>query len=718
MTLRSVDLGESDLTSCDREPIHAPGAIQPHGVMLVIDRTDLAIKQFAGDTQFLLGIERHRIAQLTLFSLFGDQDLPPILERLRVAAGRVAPSIVLGLKTRAGSLPLDATIHANGEVAIVELEPSRHGKLAYGEAIAQAKNMIAALHQANEIEAFCKIAAAEVRAATGFDRVMVYQFLHDGSGKVLIEDKAEGIEAFLGLHYPASDIPRQARALYKRNWLRLVPNVNYTPASLEPAIRGGPALDMSDCALRSVSPDHLQYLRNMGVTASMSISIVIGDELWGLIACHHYTQRHVAADLRIACELFGQIFSLQLESRIEAEASQRRIAARLVQQALVSRLVQTKDVVADLIQDSPSLFDLVPADGVAVWVGDALRTAGVAPPAEFIRELAIWLKERAQPMLATIELGALYPEAVAHAQRASGVLALSISRQSGDYVFWFRREVVQLVTWAGNPGAPTPGERLTPRTSFAAWKEERRGQSRPWEPVEVEAAEAFRVSLIETVLHQLELANKEREAALAHQAMLMQELDHRVKNALAKIQALIQQTKVGAHSVDDFALALESRVRALAHAHNLMAATHWQGAQLRELIEGEIAPYRTAYNVRICGEDVTLRAQAASTLTLVIHELSTNAAKYGALSAREGQVRIEWRRDAVSGDLILTWIERRGPQVSPPTRAGFGSVVIKRSLSHELKGAADLIFEPEGAVCVLTVPAQCLAESRSKADRA
>ena len=721
MTLQAVDFGETDLTSCDREPIHAPGAIQPHGVMLVIDRGDLAIRHLAGDTQFLLGIERHCIAQLTLFSLFRDEDLLPILERLRVPATRVAPSIVLGLNTRAGSLPLDATIHANGEVAIIEFEPSRRRTFAYGDAIAQVKNMIAALPRASELEAFCNVAAAEVRAATGFDRVMVYQFLHDGSGKVLAEDKAGGVESFLGLHYPASDIPQQARALYKRNWLRLIPDVNYTPAPLEPAIPGNLALDMSDCALRSVSPDHLEYLRNMGVTASMSVSIVIGDELWGLIACHHYVERHVAADLRIACEMFGQIFSLQLESKIEADASSRRASARRVQQGLISRLVQTRDVVADLIHDNPSLLDLVPADGVAVWVGDALRTAGVVPPDDFIRSLAVWLKEREEPMLATFELGALYPAARQHARRASGVLALSVSRQSGDYVFWFRGETVQLVTWAGNPGKPNvvpDGERLTPRTSFAAWKEEKRGQSQPWEPVEIEAAQAFRVWLLETVLHQFELASKERETALAHQSMLMQELDHRVKNALAKIQALVQQTKIGAGSVDEFALALEARIRALAHAHNLMAATHWKGASLRELIEGEIAPYRTAHNVMVCGEALTLTAQAASSLTLVFHELSTNAAKYGALSAPEGRLAIEWRRDAVSGGLILTWTERSGPRVSPPNRSGFGSLVIKRSLAHELNGSANLSFEPEGVVCVLMLPAQCLIVGESEADRA
>lgn len=720
MTGASVECGAADLTSCDREPIHAPGAIQPHGVMLVIDRRDLAIRQFAGDTQFLLGVEPRRMVQLTLFSLFKDRDLLPILERLRVPATRVAANIVLGLNTRTGALPLDATIHANGDVAIIELEPTRRATLAHGDALAQVKNMLGALLRAGDVEAFCQIAAAEVRAAAGFDRAMVYRFLPDGSGKVVAEDKAEGVESFLGLHYPASDIPSQARALYKRNWLRLIPNADYTPAPLEPAISMSAPLDMSDCALRSVSPVHLEYLRNMGVTASMSISIVIGDELWGLIACHSYTQHYVSADLRIACELFGQIFSLQLESKLEADAAENRTAARRVQQGLVARLAQTRDIVADLVSGSVNLRDLVPADGVAVWMNDAIQSAGAVPPADFIKDLALWLKGLDQPVLATSELGALYPAAARHVDLASGLLALSISRRSGDYVFWFRSEEVRRVTWAGEPvkslTADATGARLSPRKSFEAWKEEKRGQSQPWEPVEIEAVQAFRVWLLETILHQLELANKEREATVAHQAILMSELDHRVKNVLANIQALVQQTKIGANSVEGFALSLESRIRALAHAHNLMAATHWQGARLSELIEGELAPYQGEHNVILRGEDVTLTAQAASPVTLVIHELATNAAKYGALSVSEGKLDIDWRREAASGALVLTWTERNGPRVSPPTRVGFGSVLIKRSLKHEVTGSATLSFEPDGVVCVLTLPAPCLAAKGIEAD--
>jgi light-regulated signal transduction histidine kinase (bacteriophytochrome) len=351
---------------------------------------------------------------------------------------------------------------------------------------------------------------------------------------------------------------------------------------------------------------------------------------------------------------------------------------------------------------------------------DALQTAGAVPPADFIKDLAIWLKGLDQPMLSTFELGALYPAAAQHAGLASGVLALSISRQREDYVFWFRSEAVRNVTWAGDPAKPVtvgaPGERLTPRKSFEAWKEEKRGQSQPWEPVEIESAQAFRVWLLETVLHQFELANKERDATVAHQAILMRELDHRVKNVLANIQALVQQTKIGAHSVEDFALSLESRIRALAHAHNLMAETHWQGARLSELIEGELAPYRSAHNVTLHGEDVILTAQAASPVTLVIHELTTNAAKYGALSVSEGRLAVDWRRETVSGALVLTWTERNGPPVSPPTRAGFGSVIIKRSLAHDIKGSGALSFEPDGVVCVLTLPEQCLVANGSEAN--
>lgn len=707
---------EVDLTGCDCEPIHLSGAIQPHGVLLAMDRRDLAIRQWAGDTLFFLGVELRRRGQLTLFSLFGEQALSPILAQLKSDRGKVGPSIVLGLMSRSGHLPLDATLHADGDTVILELEASRRSPLMSGDALSLVKNMLAALQSVAGREAFCQAAAEQVRASTGFDRVMIYRFLHDDSGEVIAEAKGAGVDALLGLRYPASDIPKQARELYRRSWLRLIPDAAYIPAPLEPASHGlgFPPLDLGLCALRSVSPIHLEYLRNMGVVASMSMSIVIGDRLWGLIACHSFASHYVAADLRIACELFAQIFSLQLEAKIEADRSERRISARRVRESLTARLTKHVDVGAEMVTGEPTLLDMIPSSGVAVWLDDRLHTLGDVPAAEFIMDLVAWLNKTEQSLVETSELGALLPAAGSCVGVASGLLAISLSRQPKDYVLWFRPEVVRTVLWAGDPNKPVTrgplGERLTPRKSFEVWRQEARGQSEPWDLVDIETAQAFHVWLLETVLRQIAVARKEDEATIARQAMLMAELDHRVKNILANTQALVQQSKGGAETIEGFALSLERRIRAMSHAHELIGRSFGEGADLRSLIDAEIAPFRTKGNVSLSGEACALNASAALPVALVIHELTTNAAKYGALSAAEGKLAIDWRHegDKLGEKLVLTWIERDGPKVAPPTRRGFGSVMITRGLVHDLGGSARLGFAPEGVSCIMTLPVESL----------
>jgi len=703
------------LTSCDREPIHIPGSIQPHGVLLVVSRQDLAVLQFAGDTRFLIGVEARRLPQLTLFSLFEQHVLLPIVEHLRAPTQTVVPTIFLGINSRAGLLPLDATVHANGNIAIVELEPARRSKGTTGDPLSQVKSMLAALHSAKGFEAYCRAVAVQVRAITGFDRVMVYQFQHDASGEVVAEDKAHAVESFLGLRYPASDIPAQARELYRRNWLRLIPDAEYMPAPLEAAVTasiGGPPLDMSNCTLRNVSPVHREYLHNMGVRASMSISIMIHDQLWGLIACHHSAPRYVAADLRIACELFAQIFSLHLDAKIEADASQRRFAARRILETLATRAPLASDITTGLMTGDVTLVNLIPAGGVATWIDGKLQVAGATPPPDFIMKLVAWLNGMAKPILETYQLGTLFPQARIHSATASGLLAVSLPRHITDYVMWFRPEVARTVTWAGSPeklvAAGPHGDRLTPRTSFEAWQEEVREQSAPWDEVDCETARALRVSLLETVLRQVDLARRERDAAISYQDTLMAELDHRVKNILASIQAMVRQTGKGANSLEDFTRALEQRIRAMADAHGLLAANRWLGARLRSIIEDEMAPYRAANrgNVHISGDDIMLSPKAALPFTLVLHELACNAAKYGSLSTPAGCVEVNWRMEPNDGALVVTWKELGGPPVAPPARRGFGSVIIERSLRYELAGESTLTFEADGVGCVISMPSE------------
>ena len=541
----------------------------------------------------------------------------------------------------------------------------------------------------------------------------------DDSGAVIAEDKTDGLAPFLGLHYPASDIPAQARALYLRCPLRLIPDVQYRPAPLMPEVdpRTGSALDMSFCSLRSVSPVHLEYLRNMGVAASMSISIICGNRLWGLIACHHTLPHYPGTELRAACELFGQIFSHHLAAKLEAEAANRRIGARRLQDDLVRRVSMTSRIGPELA-GVPTLLDLVGANGAAVWFEGDLHTVGTVPPRELIKDLVAWLNRSEAPVFETAHLAGAFPAALPSVAEASGLLAVSISRESHDCVLWFRPEVGHTVSWDGIPQKNVEvgpeGPRLTPRRSFEVWREEVRSRATPWDPVEIEAAQGLRVALQEIVLRQTTIVQREREAAALRQNLLMAELDHRVKNTLATIQVLVHQTRTGKTSLDAFADALESRIGAMASAHSLLAANRWQGVTVRSLVEEELAPFRTSAPNRLtmAGDEFTLTSKAAFSLSLVLHELATNAVKYGALSNLDGGVDITWQIDCESRRLIVDWRERNGPPVTTPTRRGFGLVVIERSLGHELKGTTALRFCPDGLVCTISVPAEHLVANR------
>ncbi|MBX9609461.1 MAG: GAF domain-containing protein [Gammaproteobacteria bacterium] len=718
MSDMNPQFGQADLTTCDREPIHIPGSIQPHGVLLVVDREDFSIQQYAGDTRFMIGVEPNRLSQVPLPALFDQNTVLLMAQRLHVPHTLVLPTVIFGISARTGALPLDATIHACANQAFIELEPARRSITASGDPLAQVKTMLAALSASNSVEETCEVAAHQVRETIGFDRVSVYRFLPDGSGVVIAEDRGDAIEGFLGLHFPISDIPQQARELYRRNWLRAIPDIYYEPAPLQGCANGaGSPLDMSYCTLRSVSPIHIEYLRNMGVTASMSLSLVIGGELWGLIACHNYSPRYLPSDLRVACELFAQICSLQIEARNETDAARRRMVPRTVQGVLSNRVPLASHIGEELVTGEVSVQDLVPSTGVAVCFEGRVLTRGNTPPPTFIEQLAAWLGEQSASVFQTHELSKQYLAAEPYQDIASGLLSIFVSRDPLSYVMWFRPEVARTVTWAGNPDKAVEfglhGARLTPRKSFEAWQAEVRGQAEPWDEVDLDAVNSFRVWLLETVLLQLDLARREREVLFARQSDLMAELDHRVKNTLANIHALVQQTKTQSSSVEEFIENLESRIRAMAHAHNLLSETHWEGASIRSMIEQELAPFADSggANVRLSGRDWVLTPTAAMAFNMVLHELTTNAAKYGSLSVPEGTVDVRWDVDPASGNLLIHWKELGGPPVAPPTRRSFGSVVIERSLRHELKGSCVLQFAPDGVACEAVIPAAHLVRA-------
>ena len=474
---------------------------------------------------------------------------------------------------------------------------------------------------------------------------------------------------------------------------------------------GGGALDMSLCLTRAVSPIHIEYLRNMGVGASLSISIIVEGRLWGLFACHHYAPRLPTFAQRSAAELFGQIFSMMLESRERGETAQYEGKARQVADRLLSAVAQDHDLLSNARWLGDIIFDTIPADGVGVYIDGQMTFSGLTPDEPAFAAIVTMLNRVAASQIYTTDrLMRVLPEAASYADRVAGVLAIPLSRRPRDYVVLFRAEQLRSVRWAGKPEKDMVygpnGPRLTPRKSFEAWSQLVQGVALPFTPAQMRVAEALRTALLEVVLRLSDSADQERQRAHEKQELLIAELNHRVRNILSLIRGLLSQTRDSARSVDEFIGTLESRVHALARAHDQITADRWSPARLYDLIEVEAGAYlgERSERVRLCGPNVLLTPGCFTVLALVVHEMLTNATKYGALSD-SGTVAIEWRVDA-DGSLLVDWTENGGPPVVAPARRGFGSTVIERSIPYDLGGHAEIVYRLAGIEAHFCIPSR------------
>ncbi|KLK92049.1 ATPase [Microvirga vignae] len=518
---------EIDLTACEREPIHIPGSIQPHGVLFAMSRADKMITHASANAVSVFGIDPVSILGKTFrealpevaAQLDGD-----VAEQTPLGTARYVRAIVL--KTSMGETAFDAVLSRSGSHVIIELEAVPEDTVSSLDVLYPAlRRFVEELHGASTIGRLCQVAAEDVRRMTGFDRVLIYRFDEHWNGTVIAEDRNEALPSYLDLRFPASDIPAQARELYRRNRLRIIPDANYTPVPIQ---SHDPApLDLSDSVLRSVSPVHLEYMRNMGTPASMSISILRDGALWGLISCHNSEPKRVSLPARNACDFLTQIFSLQLEARENTTLAENRVRLGAIQARLLAYMAGESLFVDGLVNHPADLMLLAGAQGVAIVTDEHCWCLGETPGEDEVKALYAWLSEHHQEdIFATDRLGELLPEAKAYADKASGLLSISISKMRSSYILWFRPEMVQTVKWGGNPEKPVQEEagtsRLHPRRSFEIWKETVRGRSLRWDQSEIEAVKELRNAIVGIVLRraeelaalaeELRRSNKELEA--------------------------------------------------------------------------------------------------------------------------------------------------------------------------------------------------------------
>ncbi|MEO0360301.1 MAG: HWE histidine kinase domain-containing protein, partial [Pseudomonadota bacterium] len=591
-------------------------------------------------------------------------------------------------------------------LAVAEVEPRRRPEPGPGALLAKISQLLDRIRGEDDEVALMARIVRLLRAVTGYDRVLAYRFDGEFNGEVIAEEREPEIEPFLGLRFPHWDIPAQARAIMAKVPLRFIADVDQIPSPLLAAETGAPPLDITLAALRGVSRVHMQYLRNMGTGATMTLSVKLDDRLWGIISFHHRRPRTPSMEARRICETVLPF----IESLLALNVKNAEIA-------VARRIEALADEVHDSFRSDLKLADVLP--NLAIPVLDAFDahgfhassrgvavSSGETPSARLVFKILGDTPTAAASPLAIESLASAYPDEYSDDEPVAGALAFRVSDEHAFAIFRKGRE--RVARWAGEPKKEATSEygavRLSPRGSFSVYREVVKGRCDPWTQSELVL---FR-RLVDTIVGAAE-RHSLVEAQSRQQEMMIDELNHRVRNILALIRSVARQASADQFSVDAYRATLESRINALAAAHDLSAGGAVESVSARAIVETEMRPFQEGERSRVfvTGADRMIKAHQAPIFALVVHELTTNATKHGALSVEGGRVQVHIEP---ADGLTLTWTEKGGPPVTEPTRRGFGSNLIENAFAFEFGGGTEVEYRPDGLRATLRVPPHVLVE--------
>jgi len=482
-----------NLANCEHEPIHIPGSIQPHGFLLGLKQDGLIIDFCSRNTLDYIDTPHTELLGKSFESVFGSDQCRLFKEYL-VHALLTSP-----LKLDLCGKLFNCTIHASGTSYILEAEFLDPDETPFSSIYDQTSQFLSYMNETHTLQELCQLVADGTRDITGYDRVMVYRFDKDYNGEVFAESRNEAFEPFLGLHYPHTDIPVQARELYLKNLLRLIADINYAPVPIFTIDdTHGKNLDLSHSILRSTSPIHIQYLQNMGVGATLTISLIHQKKLWGLIACHHYSAKNLTPEIRLAAQLQGNFLTSQIDVRQsyeEYEVSRKTNGA--LERLNAIHLTPNRESFRRILE-CPEVLQICNATGVSIRFGDQIFTMGSVPSDKDIHELSDFLFDYTNGgQLVTDKLLGHMPDNRQLCQLVPGIVYHSLGTSKENCVIWYRPETVAEVNWAGDPSkAIVKDEKgLFPRKSFELWKEFVKFQSKPWVNPELNSAANYAHSL-------------------------------------------------------------------------------------------------------------------------------------------------------------------------------------------------------------------------------
>lgn len=493
-----------DSTFCGSVPLHQINLIQPYGILIVLQLSDLKIVQVSENIGEALDLQPAEVVNTPLASYIAPAHLEQLQKRIQEGIAETVPFTL----SFSGKDYL-VLMQVNGDAVILEMEAqsAATAENSFISVYQELRYAMAAINIAPGIAEACQIAADQLKELSGYDKVMVYQFDKDWNGTVVAEASVPEMEKYLGLTFPASDIPKQARAMYLKNPYRLIPNRDYVPVSLYPVINPltNAFTDLSGCNLRSVPAVHLEYMKNMEIMTSMSCRILKDGQLWGLFSCHHRTPYYLPYEGRALFELLSDIIAARVVSLHYKEDSDEYATLHDVHAKLVEQVYTSNDLQHGLLGQETNVMQLFGATGAAMMFNKRMESVGNVPDKHALKDLLLWIQSTGEKSVyQVLSLPAVYEPSASYAKNASGILVINIQPQKGDFLVLFRPEVIQEVKWGGNPDEAIRFEKdniqYHPRNSFSIWQQQVRNTALPWRQTELTLAVHLRNFILEYIV--------------------------------------------------------------------------------------------------------------------------------------------------------------------------------------------------------------------------
>ncbi|SKB29610.1 ATP-binding protein [Daejeonella lutea] len=659
-----------NLTNCDVEPIHIPGQIQSHGFLIVIDQQFVIRYHSENLTGHLEGLPDTLLGEHinSIKPIIGKNEPPDFMIQLIALGKSNGFEQTNPFTTDIQGKPYYLIISHSSDYYLLEFEPAiSDNVLDVQKAIGRS---ISEMLADKNLQNLLNNSAQQIKKVINYDRVMVYRFADDGHGEVVAEARDENLESWLGLHYPASDIPQQARELYKRNLTRLIADVHTEPSRiLSTSEHGATPLDLTNSQLRAVSPVHIQYLKNMEVDSSFSISLLYKGNLWGLIACHNYTPRFIDFKSRESAKLIGQILSSALEFRQDEESQHQTDAFKAAVDKLSKYMFKTGSIEEALLKNDTTILDVTTATGAVLVFEKNIMPIGAAPTQEQVESIVGWVNNNvSEQIFYTDNFTSLNPDAVAYKDIASGIMITTLSAELSEYIIWFKPEKLQKIVWAGNPEKPTETDengllKISPRKSFDAWAETVSGKSETWSNEEIKSVIRLKTEVMSAISQkasEIRLLNERLKQAYEELDTFSYTISHDLKNPLSTItsfsQLMMRDDTISPRSKDFLARIVSGAERMRLMINEVLdytrvgrAAPDFKEIETGEMISDLVKDLKVAFKAE------SLHVEIGNTppikgdpmmISQVFSNLLSNAIKYS-LKSPCPQIKIEGKEDEV-----------------------------------------------------------------------